>query len=132
MGLITNNLTGERELDLFVSEVLIMANAKDLLAQYGLLGGSGDVVDGGVVSGIGAEEWWGRYGELLDAIDFEIDESKGGREQDRVAWLRLKKEVLEMGAKVGGLYKDREVPVTIDKMLVVVSDRANQVLERYN
>ena len=45
--------------------------------------------------------------------------------------MRLKKDAMELGAKVSGLLKQSEGGVQIDKLLVVVSERADALLERY-
>ena len=85
-----------------------------------LLGGGGRLGEG---------EWWVRYNSFMLQLDESIEESVDERE--RLGWMRLKKDAMELGAKVSGLLKQSEGGVQIDKLLVVVSERADALLERY-
>lgn len=77
--------------------------------------------------GMGVSEWWGSYEGLVRTIELQIEECE---DRDRLGWVRLKKDVLELGARVSGILKQSDVPVTIEKMLVVVEDKAMRLLER--
>lgn len=78
--------------------------------------------------GLKDSEWWDRYNQFVVRIDEGIEECLV--DSERISWMRLKKDVLELGARVSGMLKAADGGVQIDKVLIVVSDRANSLLER--
>lgn len=71
---------------------------------------------------VDAVEWWRRYDLLYREVGILVEETTDAREKRSA--LELKMRVVELGAKVGGLLKSGEVPVTIENLLIVYRQKA--------